>query len=1096
VTPDPQQDALDRPSTPPLTRRGRFASMGLALGLVALVSISLMTWSHLGWNRLQTGSHSAQEQIDRLEVQMLEARALMPVPASVPGAPSPRRRMAPLDDAMATLTQLSADEHAIGWISDIHRKQLQDLTQALQARLSAARQSLGASLNTGQGAVPLAAVDQQLAAATSSLDQLRGALQTWTTDARERQRRIDVFNMALIGLMSIGVIVLLGLAYRQRGSAMRALKAREAELRAFADALPDLAFLMDHNGRYIEIFGNNSPLLGRPREQLIGRHASEFFTPEASAVFMSVLQRAIDTRQTQALSYPIRVMGGQRHFDSRCAPVGDSNRVVWLIWDVTARRRAEQRLIHMTRLYDFLSHVNQSIVRSSTEDELLGRVCDTAIRHGRFKSAWVSYWDIDGQSLTCRGRAGDGLGRDEAAADDVFSFDVSQHRGSSSPIELALQDGLSFHCADLAQVGSPLPWVRAALDAGLQGCAILPLRCQSTVVGFLFLLDRQLNPQDQDEKALLEDVSQDLSFALGNLHKDTLREQIEERIRLHAAALESSRDGMVVFNRDRELVSINPAFTGITGYAEEDVLGRTPEFLFPDDPLNTINDIGHHLRQHGSWEGEAWAQRKNGELFTTKMSISAVRNTQGLPSHFVAVLTDITQLKQTEARLARMAHYDPLTELPNRTMIHERLAHATNLARRHQTLVGVVFIDLDNFKMVNDSLGHAAGDTLLKLVAQRLRQRVRQEDTLGRLGGDEFILVLEHLRHPQQAAHVAQAVIETLSDPFDLGNNQHVYVRASIGVSLFPNDCEDAGELIRNADAAMYQAKRLGRNNFRFYTESMTSQAADRLQLETRLRRAVEHREFTLHYQPMVRVSDRRVVAVEALVRLRVPDTTDECLPSIGPDEFIPVMEDTGMIMALGEWVLQEACRQGRAWLDAGLDFGRLAVNVSAAEIRRGGVIERVSRVLRATGLPADRLELEITESGLMEHGDMAERFLQQLHQLGVALSIDDFGTGYSSLAYLKRFPVHQLKIDRSFVQDLPGNANDAQLVSTMISLAHNLNMRVVAEGVEMPDQEAFLGARGCDVAQGYLFSRPVAAAQIEKMLPRAEVGSKAVASV
>ncbi|HET6788698.1 MAG TPA: EAL domain-containing protein, partial [Aquabacterium sp.] len=229
---------------------------------------------------------------------------------------------------------------------------------------------------------------------------------------------------------------------------------------------------------------------------------------------------------------------------------------------------------------------------------------------------------------------------------------------------------------------------------------------------------------------------------------------------------------------------------------------------------------------------------------------------------------------------------------------------------------------------------------------------------------------------------------------------------------------------------------------------------------------------------------------------LRVPDTTDECLPSIGPDEFIPVMEDTGMIMALGEWVLNEACRQGRTWLDAGLDFGRLAVNVSAAEIRRGGVIERVSRVLRATGFPAECLELEITESGLMEHGEAADQFLQQLHQLGVSLSIDDFGTGYSSLAYLKRFPVHQLKIDRGFVQDLPGNANDAQLVSTMISLAHNLNMRVVAEGVEMPDQEAFLGARKCDIAQGYLFSRPVSAAQIEKILPRAEAGTKAVASV
>jgi EAL domain-containing protein (putative c-di-GMP-specific phosphodiesterase class I) len=257
----------------------------------------------------------------------------------------------------------------------------------------------------------------------------------------------------------------------------------------------------------------------------------------------------------------------------------------------------------------------------------------------------------------------------------------------------------------------------------------------------------------------------------------------------------------------------------------------------------------------------------------------------------------------------------------------------------------------------------------------------------------------------------------------------------------------------------------------------------------------VEHREFTLHYQPMMRMSDRKVVSIEALARLSVPGGTNECLPSIGPDEFIPVMEDSGMITALGEWVMNEACRQGRTWLDAGLDFGRISVNVSASEIRRGGVVERVSRILRSTGLPASRLELEITESGLMDQGEAAEQFLKQLHQLGVSLSIDDFGTGYSSLAYLKRFPVQQLKIDRSFVQDLPSNTNDAQLVCTMITLAHNLNMHVVAEGVETPEQAGFLHAQGCDIAQGYLFSRPVPASAIENILIEARINDKAVAS-
>jgi EAL domain-containing protein (putative c-di-GMP-specific phosphodiesterase class I) len=344
------------------------------------------------------------------------------------------------------------------------------------------------------------------------------------------------------------------------------------------------------------------------------------------------------------------------------------------------------------------------------------------------------------------------------------------------------------------------------------------------------------------------------------------------------------------------------------------------------------------------------------------------------------------------------------------------------------------------------------------------------------LGGDEFILVLEHLRHPQQAAHVASAILDTLQQPFTLDGGEQVYVRASIGISLFPDDGQDAAELIRNADAAMYESKRRGRNSFSFYTESFTSDATSRLLLETRLRRAMEQGDFLLHYQPQMRLSDRRVTAVEALVRLRPPSGSGEFMAPVSPHQFIPVMEDTGMIVALSEWVLAEACRQGRAWLDAGLDFGRMSVNLSPSEIRRGGVVERVSRILNETGLPPDRLELEITESGLMETGGSAEQFLHMLHSLGVTLTIDDFGTGYSSLAYLKRFPVHQLKIDRSFVQDLPGNDNDGQLVATMIAMARGLKLAVVAEGVEMPDQEAYLASRGCDLVQGYLYSRPLPA--------------------
>lgn len=744
---------------------------------------------------------------------------------------------------------------------------------------------------------------------------------------------------------------------------------------------------------------------------------------------------------------------------------------------VGSLKARENQLRHKTRMYDFLSHVNQAIVRADSEADLLRRVCDVAVQQGQFRKAWVALFDPQQpRQLNCHVAAGD-----TQPVYDALSFTVPNN--PVAELSQCLLEGHCFRTADLSQHPDLPLWASQAVEARTPGCVILPLLRDQELVGHLLLLGRRVKDQDSEELALFQDLSDDLSFALTNRHRDTLHDLTQERVRLHAAALESTHDGMMVLDRNRVLVSINSAFTSLTGYAEDEVIDRTPNFLIPDQPNEIIDEISEHLTSHGAWQGEVWFRRKSGELFMVKMSLSAVHSAQGRPAHFVGMFTDITPLKETEERLARMAHFDPLTDLPNRVLIHERLSHALNLAQRHHTLVGVVFIDLDNFKTVNDGLGHAAGDSLLKQVAHRLSERVRQEDTLGRLSGDEFILVLEHLRHPQQAGQVASAILESLSQPFTLEGGQQVYVRASIGVSLYPQDGQDASELIRNADAAMYESKRRGRNNFNFYTEAFTAVATSRLQMETRLRRAVEHDEFVLHYQPMVNLATGQIVALEALVRLKTPGGGEPPLPFIGPAEFIPVMEETGMIVALGEWVLHEACRQGKAWLDAGLNFGRIAVNLSPSEVRRGGVVERLSRILHETGLPPEHLEIEITESGLMESGTSAEQLLLMLYELGVSLSIDDFGTGYSSLAYLKRFPVHQLKIDRSFIQDTPHNLSDCQLVSTMISMAHGLHMAVVAEGVEEEDQAAFLANLGCDIVQGYLYSRPVSADHIANLL-------------
>jgi len=1081
----------------PMPALGRFGPLAVSVGALAAISMGLIAWSHLGWSRLQQQAHAFDTHLSAARSEARQAQWLLgDVPHVATDAMTGAVTSAMTSAVTGAATLQSASQarpsplsvpltrahHALSALQPHAPDAVKVPLSRLQDQVAAAlRQAHASPADAERMRAAISAMDEALSATSQ---QWEHTLERATRD----QHRLDRLNVALVGLVTLMLLVLMGRAHRQRELAIDKVKSREAQLSAFAEALPDIAFRMDAEGHYLDIYGNNLPLLGRPAHELIGRRLGELFPPDMAQRFLGVLAQALGTRSTQTITFTVTIKGSLRHFDSRCAPVGDTDQVVWMIWDITGRRQTERRLRRKTRMYDFLSHVNQAIVRSDDQSTLLSRVCRVAVQHGQFRKAWVALFDADDPSrLQCVAEAGDDQPRRES-----LTFSLASPPQAESALDTALRQGRTFRTRDLgttAQDGQAHGWLAEALAAGTPGCVLVPLRREQTLIGHLMLLGRRVDDTDADELGLFEDLSSDLSFAVTNLHREALRDQAEERIRLHAAALESTRDGMMVLDSDRVLVSINPAFTTLTGYGEHEVIGRSPEFLLTDTPDEFVAELREQLLSYGSWQGEVWFKHRDGNPFMTKLSVAAVHSNQGEPSHFVGVFTDITQLKQTEERLARMAHYDPLTELPNRVLIRQRLAHAINLAQRHRTLVGVVFIDLDNFKTVNDGLGHAAGDSLLKQVAQRLRQRIRQEDTLGRLAGDEFVLVLEHLRHPQQAAHVATAILDTLNQPFTLDGGEQVYVRASIGISMYPDDGQDESELVRNADAAMYESKRRGRNNFSFYTQAFTTEATLRLQMETLLRRAVEHSEFTLHYQPMVRLSDRKVIAVEALVRLNTAgqhtEGTHGGVVTLSPNQFIPVMEDTGMIASLSEWVIEEACRQGRAWLDAGLDFGRVAINLSPSEIRRGGVAERLADILVRTSLPPQYLEIEITEGGLMESGMGAEQFLQHLHQLGVFLTIDDFGTGYSSLAYLKRFPVQQLKIDRSFVQDLPSNDNDGQLVSTMISMAHGLRLHVVAEGVEMPDQEAFLSSLGCDVAQGYLYSRPVPAAQVSQMLTR-----------
>ncbi|MFE8073312.1 EAL domain-containing protein [Marinobacteraceae bacterium S3BR75-40.1] len=552
----------------------------------------------------------------------------------------------------------------------------------------------------------------------------------------------------------------------------------------------------------------------------------------------------------------------------------------------------------------------------------------------------------------------------------------------------------------------------------------------------------------------------------------------QEKLRLNNAVVESIRDSVMVMDLQHRTISVNPAFTMLTGYTKEDAVGKTPEFLrSPRHGADFFRELWTQVQTKGYWQGEIWHRHKDGSLFPGLLSLNAVYNEQGQVTHYVAVTTDISSLKESEERLDHLANYDLLTNLPNRILAESRLNHSIEQAQRHERRLAVLFMDLDSFKTINDSLGHPVGDELLVAVAQRLAKQVRREDTLARFGGDKFMLIIEEFKEPQRAAVVARHIHTALQSPFTLPSGNEVFVSASLGISVFPEDGASAGELMRNAETAMYEAKKQGRNQFCYFTTNMNVDARAVLEMESALRQALMRHELMLYYQPKLNLASGQICGVEALLRWQRPNEG-----MVSPGTFIPLAEQTGLIVPIGNWVLEEACRQIKRWQDAGLSQLRVAVNVSVGQFRSGNLQEQVENALRHSNIPPECLELELTESMLMEHTSEAIRQLKDLKQLGVRLSLDDFGTGYSSLAYLSRFPIDALKIDKSFVAGLLQDSTADTITASIIDLAHRMGLKVVAEGVETQEQLDYLNFYGCDEMQGFFFAKPLPVVELEAL--------------
>ena len=678
----------------------------------------------------------------------------------------------------------------------------------------------------------------------------------------------------------------------------------------------------------------------------------------------------------------------------------------------------------------------------------------------------------------------------ESISDVIFSTDSAMALNYVSPsvhavlgydVEWIFQNGWQSTIANpqqLTGIYSLMDWISKALNKP-DRLALLRDQVQTQLFLFDCLRADGRKVPIELRLVLVWDDQGAFEGVLGVGRDISQQRRAEKDLRMAATVFEHSTSAILITDPAGYIVQANEAFSRVSGYAVEQVLDQLPNMLTVDEQQDAhLRYVLKQLNEHSTWEGEVWLKRRNGEHYPAWVGITAVLDDEGDLASYVCFFSDISERKASEQRIHRLAYYDALTHLPNRTLFQDRLHTALQSAERQKGWVVLMFLDLDRFKPINDSLGHAAGDRMLKEMATRLLGCVDDDDTVARMGGDEFTLLLQPRANREmalnRAIHVAEQILGSLVKPFVL-EGREFFVTASIGIALSPQDGNELSQLMKNADTAMYHAKERGKNNFQFYQADMNASALERLELESDLRHALDQNEFVLYYQPQFSGDGKRLTGAEALLRWRHPRRG-----LVPPGDFIPVLEELGLVVDVGDWVISEACRQLKAWHQNKVRVPKVSVNISARQFSDGQLGTRIATILKDTGLPPACLELELTESILMREVNEALQILASLKNLGLSIAVDDFGTGYSSLNYLKQFPIDVLKIDRTFVDGLPSGEQDAQIARAIIAMAHSLNLAVIAEGVETHEQLDFLREHGCDEVQGYLFGRPMPANRFE----------------
>ncbi|HET9700904.1 MAG TPA: EAL domain-containing protein [Burkholderiales bacterium] len=869
-----------------------------------------------------------------------------------------------------------------------------------------------------------------------------------------------------------------------RRYAEQALGESERLFRSALNNIPDMFLIYGPDRRIRFVNDRVLAATGFTEQQMIGCRDEELFDPEHTSGYLPALRQAIESGAPASAECALLFRAGVRmDLAMSFMPVLSQRRevmqVLCVAHDVTRLQEHAASLNRVNRSLRMLSGCSQALVHAPDEEELLDSVCWTMLNLGGYDVVAVALARDDAaRSVDIAMQAAR-----EPVDPELLRFSWGLDPLGLGPAGTAIRTGRPAVSADLAADPHAAPWQAAAARHRLRACAALPLMNQGATIGAVIIYGSQGVRFDEREVDLLRELADDLSFGIITRRAAVARKRAEEQLRLRDRVIESSSNGILINDLTRPnnpIIYVNPAFERMTGYSAGEAIGRNPRFLIRTDRDQPgLERIRIALREKCEGRAALRSYHKDGTMFWVELSMSPVRNESGEATHFVTILNDITERQFYQEELEHQAYHDALTGLANRNLLPDRIRQAILHAHRSKQNVAVLLLDLDHFKLVNDSMGHAVGDSLLMAVAERLSAAVREGDTVARIGGDEFVVVIADAQREDHITLATQRIIDSVAEPV-LIKGKELSLSASIGVSLYPRDGTDAETLLKNADVAMYRAKEQGRNNYQFYTPEMNARLAERVNMVSGLRHALSRNEFRLYYQPLVDVRHGDIVGLEVLTRWHHPQRG-----VVSPSVFIPVTEETGLIRPLGEWVLQNACEQGRAWRDMGLPEIVVAVNLSANQFRQKNLVAMVQQALRDTGMDPGQLELELTESVMMYNVDEVLGTLRDLKGLGVRISLDDFGTGYSSLSYLKRFPIDKLKIDRSFVRDVITNPEDAAIARAVIAMAHSLDMRVVAEGVETAAQLDFLRANHCDQFQGFFYAEALSAAESTELLRR-----------